>query len=532
MENVFLELMNRSINASWLVLAIVLLRRLLKKSPKTFIIVLWALVGIRLVCPFSPESVLSLIPDPEPIPADILCFEQTAPLDDVVVPNIGGSAVSEAVSHVRPIGSVEVITEKAGSVINTVQLLTAVWVIGMLILLTYAAVSSFRLRRKLDVSIPLRENIRICDDIDTPFILGVFRPRIYLPSSLSAEDAGYAIAHERAHLARHDNLWKLFGFLLLIVFWFNPIMWIAHALFCRDIELACDEEVIRQLGTGSKKSYLNALINCSASRRAVAFRPLAFGEIAVKERVKMILQYKKSKRWLNVITMCICVALAFCFLTNPISAVDESMEQPPEELSTVEVPAATSSSEKIDEIVEESEAPETSEISETSEIPTNEKEDLDDLEALKKLFAGYPEDQQDFFARAERVLCHRIQTFYGSYEVGGTDYNYELPDEIVEKYGTRDPQKLPQILVFESIGELDSTETVRIRYTKLGENGKRYVLDELTEIVTIKIPAGGVAFYVMEHHSLEERIYGGFGTISATYGDYSINLDEDPRLKK
>jgi len=533
MGNVFLELANRSINASWLVLAIVLLRRLLKKSPKKIIIMLWALVGIRLICPFSPESVLSLIPDPDPISTEFLQTEHTPPPleDPITVPNIGGPAVTRPVNPTRPVGSVEAVTEKVGTKLDTVQVLTAVWAIGMLVLLTYLAVSSLHLRRKLKASIPLYGNIRLCDYIGTPFLLGVFRPRIYLPSSLNAEDAKYAIAHERAHLMRHDNWWKLLGFLLLTVFWFNPLMWIAHALFCRDIELACDEEVIRKLGSGSKKSYLNALINCSVPHRAVTFRPLAFGEIAVKERVKMILQYKKSKLWLNIISLCVCVVLAFCFLTNPISAVDESVAEPTDEVqSTIETPAETSSTDQIVEKVEEPE-----------KVENNEKDDSDEidpelLESYLNDFVGTPEEIKEFFTRVHRVFNHRIQTWYSNHDFNVYDNiiegpNYTLPKEIVEKYGTDDSEGLPSILVYESIGEFDSTETIELQYGKRNEKGLIERVEGWTETVTIKIPAGGVAFYVIEC-PFEGGVFAGFAIRGGTYGDCSVSFDEFPQLKE
>lgn len=163
----------------------------------------------------------------------------------------------------------------------------------------------------------------MCDRIDTPFILGVFRPRIYLPSNMSEQDVTYVLAHEQAHIKRHDHWWKPLGFALLTIYWFHPILWIAYVLLCRDIELACDEKVIKEMGIDIKKPYSDALINCSIPRRAITACPLAFGEVGVKERVKTVLNYKKPAFWIVLIAVIACVIVAVCFLTNPKDRQDK-----------------------------------------------------------------------------------------------------------------------------------------------------------------------------------------------------------------
>lgn len=312
METVFLKLFNMSITASWLVLAVVILRLLLKKAPKAVTVFLWALVGIRLVCPFSFESVLSLIPSAETLPNDILTTKTPAVdsgipfLNQAVNPIISGSLAPNVGYSVNPMQVVAFI----GAVI---------WLVGIAVMLIYTLISYLKIHRKVREAVPYNENIWVCDRISAPFILGVFRPRIYLPSSIDKQDEEYVIAHERAHLKRRDHLIKPLGFLLLTVYWFNPVMWIAYILLCRDIELACDEKVIKTMGIEIKKPYSEALINCSLPRRTVAACPLAFGEVGVKSRIKSVLNYKKPAFWVVIVAIIASIAVAVGFLTNPKS---------------------------------------------------------------------------------------------------------------------------------------------------------------------------------------------------------------------
>ena len=312
MEALFLKLFNMSITASWLVLAVVILRLLLKKAPKAVTVFLWALVGIRLVCPFSFESVLSLIPSAETLPNDILTTKTPAVdsgipfLNQAVNPIISGSLAPNVGYSVNPMQVVAFI----GAVF---------WLAGIAVMLIYTLISYLKIHRKVREAVPYNENIWVCDRIAAPFILGVFRPKIYLPSAIDKQDEEYVIAHERAHLKRRDHLIKPLGFLLLTVYWFNPVMWIAYILLCRDIELACDERVIKELGEQAKKPYSEALINCSLPRRTVAACPLAFGEVGVKSRIKSVLNYKKPAFWVVIVAIIASIAVAVGFLTNPKS---------------------------------------------------------------------------------------------------------------------------------------------------------------------------------------------------------------------
>ncbi len=310
MEAVFLKILNMSITASWIVLAVIVVRFLQKKAPRWITVLMWGLVGIRLVCPFSLESIFSLIPSAETVPSNI-------PYTNTPTIHSGVAVLNSAVN---PILS-ESFAPAAGASVNPMQVITfaasIIWIVGIAAMLGYTAVSYLRIRKKVREAVPFQENIWLCDHVDTPFILGIIWPRIFLPSAMREQDMKYVIAHEKAHLKRHDHWWKSLGFLLLTIYWFHPILWIAYVLLCRDIELACDEKVIRAMGTENKKPYSDTLINCSVPRRAIAACPLAFGEVNVKERVKSVLNYKKPAFWIVIAAIVSCIAVAVCFLTNP-----------------------------------------------------------------------------------------------------------------------------------------------------------------------------------------------------------------------
>lgn len=308
MEAVFLKILNMSIAASWLVLAVLIVRLLMKKAPKWVAVLMWGLVAIRLVSPFSLESVFSLIPSAETVPGDILSSANPAihsgisPLNSFINPILSNSFGPGA--SILPMEGILLVV-------------SIIWVIGIAAMAMYMAISYSSLRRKVREAVPYTGNIRLCDRVDTPFILGVIRPKLYLPSSINEQDIKYVLAHENAHLKRHDHWWKPMGFLLLTVYWFNPLLWVAYWLLCRDIELACDERVINDMGAENKKNYSDALINCSVPRKIIAACPLAFGEVGVKERVKSVLNYKKPAFWLIIVAVISCIAVAVCFLTNP-----------------------------------------------------------------------------------------------------------------------------------------------------------------------------------------------------------------------
>lgn len=310
MEILFLKLVNMSIVASWLVLAVILFRLLLKKAPKYIRCIMWMLVGVRLICPFSFKSNLSLIPSAEVLPGDVLSGPQ-------FVINTGLGAVDSRINAHIGDRYFEGVSVPTGNGFDTMRILSYVWLVGILMMLVYTAVSYIRTRRSLAEAVESTNGIWMCDHVKTPFILGVFKPRIFMPSSMNELDVDYVVAHEKAHLKRLDHIWKPFGFLLLTVYWFNPVMWIAYILLCRDIELACDEKVIKDMSLDSKKLYSEVLINCSMQRRLIVACPLAFGEVGVKERIKTVLNYKKPAFWIVIVALVVCVAVGACFLTNP-----------------------------------------------------------------------------------------------------------------------------------------------------------------------------------------------------------------------
>lgn len=310
MDAVFIKLLNMSITASWLVLAVILLRFLLKKAPKWIMGVLWGFVAFRLIFPFSLESVFSLIPSAETIPQNILISEKPTI-------NSGFEVLNQAVNPIIA----DTLTPNVEGSVNPMQIVTfiasVIWIIGIIAMGIYTVVSFIRVRKKVEEAVPLKDNIWVCDHIPTPFILGIFHPHIYIPSSMNETDMEYVIFHEKAHLKRKDHIWKPLGFLLLSVYWFNPILWLAYILLCRDIEFACDEKVIRQFGTEIKKPYSDVLISCSVPRKMISACPLAFGETGVKERVKGVLNYKKPAFWIIIVAIVACIITAVCLLTNP-----------------------------------------------------------------------------------------------------------------------------------------------------------------------------------------------------------------------
>jgi beta-lactamase regulating signal transducer with metallopeptidase domain len=285
MENVFLHLLNLSITAGYIILAVILLRLMLFKAPKWINCLLWAVVGLRLAIPFSIESIFSLIPSAEPIPADIM----VSPMPQI---HTGIGAINRVVNPIIQ----HSFTPAHGTSSNPLQhwVLTAaiIWGIGLCAILLYGTVSYFRLKSRVSASINLHDNVYCCDNISSPFILGIFCPRIYIPSAMSEEEARLVIAHENAHLARKDHIFKPLGFLFLAVYWFSPLVWVAYILFCRDVEKACDERVISNMDTDGRKKYSEALLNCSIRRFTLGACPLAFGEVGVKSRIKAILNIK------------------------------------------------------------------------------------------------------------------------------------------------------------------------------------------------------------------------------------------------
>ena len=347
MSAVFLKVLNMSITASWLILAVVLLRLFLKKAPKWVNCLMWALVGVRLVCPFSLRSVTSLIPSAQTVPADIASAENPAV-------NTGINAVNEAVNPVlsSAFGANNAVADPMRTALTAAA---AVWLAGIAVMLVYAAASFLKMKKTVRAAVPTDGRTMMCDEIETPFILGVLKPLIYVPSALQGDTLKYVLDHEAAHLRRRDHVWKPLGFLLLAVYWFDPLCWLAYALLCRDIETACDERVIRDMDKNSVSAYSQALLDCSVKRTRFAACPLAFGEVGVKQRVKSVLNYKKPAFWIVPVAVLLCVGLCVCLMTDPISAAEkvpadgppeptaqtEASPELPTEKTTAEEPAVT-----------------------------------------------------------------------------------------------------------------------------------------------------------------------------------------------
>ena len=310
MCNIFLKILNMSIAASYLILAVLLARLILRKAPKWIRILLWGIVAFRLICPVSFESIFSLIPSAETVSPEIM----TDPMPQI---HTGIPAINYAVN---PVISQSFAPTPAASA-NPLQIWTAVaaavWLAGMAGMLCYMAVSYFLVHRKVRTAVKYKDNIFQSENVDSPFVLGLFRPKIYLPFAMGEEDLSYVVAHEQAHIHRKDHWWKPLGFLLLTVYWFNPLMWLGYILLCRDIEFACDEKVIAGMDNGAKADYSQALVACSVHRRRIAACPLAFGEVGVKERVKSVMNYRKPAFWIILIALISCIVLAVCFLTDP-----------------------------------------------------------------------------------------------------------------------------------------------------------------------------------------------------------------------
>lgn len=310
MNELFLKIINMSISASWLILDVLILRLVLKKAPKWVNVLLWGIVAVRLICPFSFESALSLIPSAETFPEKII----SGPSFDI---QTGISPVDNRINDYLGDRYFEGVTVHANNGNNIMTILTIVWIIGILLLVAYTIISYRRLHREIDTAVRYKDNIFQSENVKSPFVLGIIKPRIYLPFNMNGQDLEHVVAHEQAHIHRKDHWWKPLGFLLLTIHWFNPLMWLAYVLLCRDIELACDEKVIKELGNEQRADYMQALVACSVNRRMIAACPLAFGEVGVKERVKSVMNYKKPAFWVIIIAVIICVGVAVCFLTNP-----------------------------------------------------------------------------------------------------------------------------------------------------------------------------------------------------------------------
>lgn len=312
MTDLFIKALNMSLNAGWLVIAVIILRFILTKTPKWIHCLMWCIVGLRLVIPFSIQSILSLIPSTEVIPQGI-------ELTSTPAVNSGLSIVDNAVNPIIYDSFAPDLLTSANPLQIYLFIGSIIWLAGIAVMLLYCAVSYISLRIKVRASVLYRDNIYYCDNIDTPFILGIIKPKIYLPSALDEQSLDYVIKHENAHLKRGDHITKLTGYLLLCVYWFDPLVWVAYILLCRDIEKACDQKAVQNMDTAALKAYASALLCCSIKRTNIAACPLAFGEVGVKGRIKAVLNYKKPAFWIIIVAIVLCTATAVCFLTDPVS---------------------------------------------------------------------------------------------------------------------------------------------------------------------------------------------------------------------
>ncbi len=317
MSTVFESVLDMSLHGSVLILAVLLFRVLFRKAPRSLIVATWAIAAVRLVWPMLPQSAVSLMPAVHPSSTAGETLSLTV-VDEVLVLPIAVPDTSD---------------------VTLWSTLAIVWLLGVLVMLTYTVAAYHRTRKTLREAVRLENDIYQCDRIPTPFIFGLLRPCVYLPSAMKEEDRPYVIAHERAHIARWDHVWKPLGFAVLSLHWFNPLVWLGYVLFCRDMETACDERVLRRLGSDSKKPYADALINCAAPTRRIAACPLAFGETDVKTRVRMVLRYQKPARWITIACAGIGIALMFCFLTDPrVKALEPIVQTPVSDSAVSQTP--------------------------------------------------------------------------------------------------------------------------------------------------------------------------------------------------
>ncbi len=296
MSDIFLKLLNMSFAASWLIVAVMIFRLIARRIPRWIICLSWGLVAIRLICPFSLESPFSLVPSHEVIPKLILSE-----------PHYKLNIMTEAE-----------LPDAYGFRNILMTELDVIWICGVFGLLFYVMIINLRLREHLKESVLLQKKIYLCDHVLSPFIFGFFCPHIYLPSGINESDMKYVIAHEMAHLQRKDYIWKMMAFFILTIYWFNPLNWVAFILFCRDIELACDEKVIKNLSVSEKKAYSESLLSCSFKKRIAIVYPLGFGEVGVKQRVKNILSYKKPTFWTLILSFLVLIGCGICFLTDSV----------------------------------------------------------------------------------------------------------------------------------------------------------------------------------------------------------------------
>ena len=310
MEQFFLQLLNNAITVSFLILAVLVIRLVFWKMPKRMICLLWIAVAMKLILPFSMESNFSLIPSAEPIPTDIT-LEKNPKVDS-------GLQGMDEIIHSAPqqlLAPPDVASTNPHQIYLYIGVI--LWIVGIGILTTYSMVTYMHLKRRVRMSVKMEEKVYECDDIADPFILGILRPRIYLPSTLVENAREYVLKHEITHLIRRDYLWKPLAFFIATIYWFQPLCWIAYVLFCRDIEYACDEKAISGESRDWKINYCETLMHCSVHEKIFSSCPVAFSENGVKDRIRHVVKYKKPALWSVLILIVISIVAVICFVTNP-----------------------------------------------------------------------------------------------------------------------------------------------------------------------------------------------------------------------
>jgi beta-lactamase regulating signal transducer with metallopeptidase domain len=316
MGKIFLTVLNMSFTASYVILFVILVRLMLKKAPRVISYVLWGVVAFRLIIPSSFESMFSIMPrntNAVPIPHDII-YQQNPQI------NSGIEVLDSFVNNSLPAPII-------GASVNPLQIYVEIgaylWVLGIIALLVYSLVSILILKRQLKNAELIEQNIFEAKNLKTPFVLGLIRPKIYLPDRLNATERNYILLHEQTHIRRKDHIIKILAFLTLSIHWFNPLVWIAFMLMSTDMELSCDEKVLKEMNEDIKKPYANSLLSLATGRYIFNGNPLAFGEGNVKGRIKNVLNYKKPRFWVVVIAAIIAVAIGVGLLANP--SVNSSM---------------------------------------------------------------------------------------------------------------------------------------------------------------------------------------------------------------
>ncbi len=320
MSLLFTQIFNMSVSASYIVLAVLLLRLALKKAPKWLSLLLWAAVGIRLVCPFAFESVWSLIPGLGQI-HPVVALDQHAPQYTEY------SGLNMLVTRLNEDLLARPEYDRLMLLQRLIPVFAVVWLVGILALTAYSIISCLKVRRSVLTAVRCQDNVYQSEQVSSPFVFGLIKPKIYLPFQIGERSMTSVIAHEQAHIQRLDHLWKPLGFFLLTLHWFNPLIWLSYVLFCRDLELACDERVIRNLGRDARADYAAALLSCSVSKPKIAACPLAFGEVGVQKRIKSALSYRKPVLWVTAVALAVCLVAAVCFFTEPVSIYNTGVQR-------------------------------------------------------------------------------------------------------------------------------------------------------------------------------------------------------------